>query len=159
MGTWVWFLWFGLIWTSFAVFEGYALRHPERMWTLSRLVSTIGAKWPLSIALLGFLFGGLLVHFFWPYDNPLGHVQGWLVSSAVAQELPPMPKSGQIEGTVHNWSVVIDSLKVAWDGSAWLIPWVTFFVTQASAWFKWPNTIPFLRILAGNYGLAENAKK
>ena len=156
MGTWVWFVWIAAIWASFAVFEGYALRHNDRMWTLSRLVSTIGAKWPLSIAFMGFLFGGLLVHFYWPYDNPLAHVS--LMSSAMAADLPPLPKTGQIEGTIGGWTAAINALKAAWDGSAWLIPWISFLVAQGSALFKWPNTIPFLRAIAGNYGHATNAK-
>ncbi len=69
---WLWLVWFAGVWLSFAVLEGYAFRHEERLWTLSRTVSTLGARWPLSIALLGMLFGILLSHFFWPYSNPLG---------------------------------------------------------------------------------------
>ena len=74
MGIWVWVIWFAGVWGSFAVLEGYAFKHPDRQWTLSKTISTLGARWPLSIALLGMLFGGLLVHFYWPYTNPLEHL-------------------------------------------------------------------------------------
>jgi hypothetical protein len=57
----------------FAWFEGGAFRHPDRYNTLSHFIATIGARWPLSIYLMGFLSGGLAVHFFWPWlQNPLG---------------------------------------------------------------------------------------
>jgi hypothetical protein len=57
----------GLIWAIgfFALVEGYALRHPDRQWTLSRTIATIGEAWPLSIWLCGAFAGGLAVHFFW----------------------------------------------------------------------------------------------
>jgi hypothetical protein len=156
MGTWIWLVWIAAIFISFAIFEGYALKHGDRMWTLSRLVSTIGAKWPLSIALLGFLFGGLLVHFYWPYDNPLLHAS--LISSAVAAELPPMPKPGQVEGTINAWTAAWRAVKAAVDAGAWLLPWLSFFAAQGSAWFVWPNKVPALKLLAGNYRNAANAE-
>ncbi len=72
MNAWVWAIWLAIVLVSFAALEGYALRHPERQWTLSRTISDLGKRWPLSIALLGMLFGGLLVHFYWPWQsNPL----------------------------------------------------------------------------------------
>jgi hypothetical protein len=80
------------------------------------------------------------------------------ISCAFAGDIPPMPKAGQIESTVSGWTAAINALKAAWEGSAWLIPWITFFVTQGSALFKWPNTVPFLRFVAGNWGHATNAK-
>jgi hypothetical protein len=65
---WIWWaVWFPLVIGSFAVFEGYALKHPTRQWTLSHTLAWLGAKFPLSIALLGMLFGGLLVHFYWHF--------------------------------------------------------------------------------------------
>lgn len=64
---WMWLIWFPLAIGSFAVFEAYALRYPDRQWTLSHLMADVGAKWPLSIGLLGAFFGGLLVHFYWHY--------------------------------------------------------------------------------------------
>lgn len=49
----------------FAIFEARALRYPDRQNTLSRWVYDIGARWPLSIWLMGAFAGGLAVHFFW----------------------------------------------------------------------------------------------
>jgi hypothetical protein len=63
----LWLIWFPLVFGSFALFEGFALKHPDRQWTLSRLMAYVGAKFPLSIAILSMLFGGLLVHFYWHF--------------------------------------------------------------------------------------------
>lgn len=51
----------------FAFFETRALRHPENAnrVTLSRYMATIGAKFPLSLFMLGLVVGGLAVHFWW----------------------------------------------------------------------------------------------
>lgn len=49
----------------FAVGEAFALRHPQRAHTLSRFVYTIGARFPLSIWLMGVFAGILAAHFFW----------------------------------------------------------------------------------------------
>lgn len=57
----------------FAWFEARAFRHPERQNTLSHFVASLGAKWPLSIWLMGLFAGVLAAHFFWPWcANPLG---------------------------------------------------------------------------------------
>lgn len=80
--TWMWGIWFAVAIGLFAVFEGYALKHPDRQWTLSRTIATIGAKWPLSIGLWGMFFGGLLVHFFWHFC-PAGSITiGMLINAA-----------------------------------------------------------------------------
>lgn len=72
MGTQYWAIWMLCIGVSFGLLEGYAFKHPERQWTLSRTISFVGARWPLSIFLWGFLSGGLAAHFFWPWaTNPL----------------------------------------------------------------------------------------
>ena len=56
----------------FAVGEAYAFKHPDRQNTLSHLVSTIGAKWPMSIWLMGVGTGILAAHFFWGWSaNPI----------------------------------------------------------------------------------------
>ena len=56
----------------FVVGEGYAFKHPERQNTLSHLVATVGAKWPMSIWLMGVGTGILAAHFFWAWPaNPL----------------------------------------------------------------------------------------
>ena len=69
--TWLWWvIWFPLAIGSFGLIEAYALRHPDRQWTLSQTIATIGAKWPLSIGLWGIFFGGLMVHFFWHFCPP-----------------------------------------------------------------------------------------
>ena len=57
----------------FAVFEALAFKHPERFNSLSRFIAGMGAKWPLSIFLMGLFCGILAAHFFWPWAaNPLG---------------------------------------------------------------------------------------
>jgi uncharacterized membrane protein len=66
--SWMWWLvWWPLAIGSFALIEGYGIKHPDRQWTLSKTIAWLGAKWPLSIALFGMFFGGLLVHFFWHF--------------------------------------------------------------------------------------------
>jgi hypothetical protein len=65
--TWLWITWWAVAIGLFAIFEAYALRHPDRQWTLSRTMAFVGAQFPLSIGLLGALFGGLLVHFYWHF--------------------------------------------------------------------------------------------
>lgn len=73
----VWIL-LGLAWlAAFIFFEVRALRdpkNPKRM-TLSRFVFTVGAKFPLSIFLMGMVVGGLAVHFFWHWCPP-GSISG-----------------------------------------------------------------------------------
>lgn len=59
----------------FAFFEARAFKHPERNNTLSFWIYSIGAKWPLSIFLMGMFCGGLAVHFFWHYCPP-GSISG-----------------------------------------------------------------------------------
>lgn len=62
-----WLFWWGLVIASFAIGERYGFKHPERQNTLSRFMVDLGREWPMSIALLGALFGALLTHFYWPY--------------------------------------------------------------------------------------------
>lgn len=59
----------------FAVFETYALRHPDRLNTLSMAIYKLGASWPLSIWICGVFAGGLAVHFFWHFC-PAGSISG-----------------------------------------------------------------------------------
>lgn len=49
----------------FAIGEYWAFRHPERQNTLSKAIYDLGAKWPLSIYVMGFASGALATHFFW----------------------------------------------------------------------------------------------
>lgn len=57
----------------FAVFEALAFRHPDRVNTLSRTITTLGQTWPLSIWLMGLFAGILAAHLFWPWAaSPLG---------------------------------------------------------------------------------------
>ena len=57
----------------FGYFETMAFVHPDRYYTLSHVVSTIGAHWPLAIWISGAFAGGLAVHFFWAWaSNPMG---------------------------------------------------------------------------------------
>lgn len=73
-----WFVWWPIVIGLFAVIEGYALRHRDRQWTLSRTIAWMGEKFPLSIAFFGMLFGGLLVHFFWHFCPDFTKSQGLL---------------------------------------------------------------------------------
>lgn len=71
--TWPWLVGLVGVVAWFGYFETEAFVHPEQYDTLSNVVSTIGAKWPLAIFLCGYLAGALSVHFFWPWAaNPLG---------------------------------------------------------------------------------------
>lgn len=55
----------------FAVFEGVAVAHPDRVNTLSLAIATLGARWPFSIWLMGIFCGVLGAHFFWSWPrNP-----------------------------------------------------------------------------------------
>lgn len=54
----------------FIVFEARAFRHPERMNTLSMFIYELGAKWPLSIWIMGVFCGGLATHLFWHWCPP-----------------------------------------------------------------------------------------
>lgn len=63
---WSWILGAVISVAWFAVFETISFNHPDRMNTLSRSVATLGARWPLSIFLLGLFVGVLASHFFWP---------------------------------------------------------------------------------------------
>ena len=56
----------------FAAFEARSFAHPDRQNSLSRTVATIGAKWPMSIWLMGLGTGILASHFFWGWSsNPI----------------------------------------------------------------------------------------
>lgn len=51
----------------FTFFEWRAFAHPEKNETLSRFMWKLG-KWRPSIAIWGFVIGGLTVHFWWNWD-------------------------------------------------------------------------------------------
>lgn len=56
----------GLAWLLWFVYwESRALRPGARTHTLSRFVSNVGARFPLSLVMFGAVFGGLSVHFYW----------------------------------------------------------------------------------------------
>lgn len=63
----------------FAIGENYAFRHGDRQNTLSRWIFNMGKTWPLSIYLMGFLSGGLAVHFFWHWCPDVGAGVGFLI--------------------------------------------------------------------------------
>lgn len=44
MGTQYWAIWMLCIGVSFGLLEGYAFKHPDRQWTLSRTISFVGAR-------------------------------------------------------------------------------------------------------------------
>jgi hypothetical protein len=62
---WLWGIWIGGVIVSFALLERYAFAYPSRLNTLSRVVWSIGQKFPLSIMIFGFVVGVLSAHFFW----------------------------------------------------------------------------------------------
>lgn len=67
-----WTFWTIICIVVFAVGETYAFKHPDRQNTLSHVISTIGAKWPMSIWLMGLGTGILASHFFWGWSaNPI----------------------------------------------------------------------------------------
>lgn len=67
-----WIVWAVVCIVVFAIGEAYAFAHPDRQNSLSRTVATIGAKWPMSIWLMGVGTGILASHFFWSWSsNPL----------------------------------------------------------------------------------------
>jgi hypothetical protein len=66
-GWYWWALWALLFAVSFALLERYAFAHPDRQWTLSRVMATLGARFPLSLVVWGIFIGGLSVHFFWHF--------------------------------------------------------------------------------------------
>jgi hypothetical protein len=63
----MWAVWWAVAIGLFAIFEAFALRHPDRQWSMSRTMAYVGKQWPLSGVLLGMLFGALLVHFYWHF--------------------------------------------------------------------------------------------
>lgn len=73
---------FPLIWTAFllgfillfAIFETWALMTGGT--TLSRYTYEVSKAWPLMPFLLGFLSGGLAVHFFWHWMPPGADSEG-----------------------------------------------------------------------------------
>lgn len=62
----------------FTLFETLALKWPLRFDTLSTAIYTLGARWPLSIYLMGMFSGGLAVHFFWHWC-PAGSISEGLL--------------------------------------------------------------------------------
>jgi|GEM_PF-4756665 len=77
-------------------------------------------------------------------------------AGAIAQEAPPIPTSDQIKKTVDAWNAVWAAVDGFFSAAAWVVPWASFIVAQASAVLKWPNNIAVARLLAGNYGHAAN---
>jgi hypothetical protein len=63
----IWLAGLGAAVVFFAVVEGYALKHPERLNTLSWNIAKMGSYFPLSIWICGVFAGGLAVHFFWHF--------------------------------------------------------------------------------------------
>jgi hypothetical protein len=68
--TWLWVAWLLFIIVTFALFEGYALRHDKT--TLSRFVWRASKRFPLLPFIAGFIVGVLASHFWWsgivPFD-------------------------------------------------------------------------------------------
>jgi hypothetical protein len=61
--SWVWLAWLLVIGASFAVLEGYALKHNKT--TLSRFIWNASKAWPPLPWVIGNVTGGLAVHFWW----------------------------------------------------------------------------------------------
>lgn len=70
MKQWHWWVWILFIAVSFGLFEGYALQTDTV--TLSQTVWMSSIEFPLLPFLVGMLFGGLAVHFFWINQGPRG---------------------------------------------------------------------------------------
>ena len=64
---WGWLVALGVAIAFFAIFEGFALKHPLRLNTLSHWIAYIGVYFPLSIWFAGVFAGGLAVHFYWHF--------------------------------------------------------------------------------------------
>ena len=70
---WPWLIGFIGAILYFAYFETEAFIHPDQYDTLSHVVATVGAKWPVAIWICGAFAGGLACHFWWAWrDNPMG---------------------------------------------------------------------------------------
>lgn len=66
---WAWLAFLIAFAAGFAALETYALNNDTT--TLSRLIYDANQAWPLTSAVIAMIFGGLLVHFFWPWDPKL----------------------------------------------------------------------------------------
>lgn len=72
-GRWIW-LAFGIFFiVGFAFFESSALNSDGL--TLSRLIYNANQAWPLTSVIFGAIFGGLAVHFFWPWNPQIYALQ------------------------------------------------------------------------------------
>jgi hypothetical protein len=60
---WMWAVFLLVVLIAFGLVEGLALRHPDRQWTLSKCMATLGARFPLSLVILGTISGWLSFHF------------------------------------------------------------------------------------------------
>jgi hypothetical protein len=60
-----WVIWAIVVFVLFAAIEFYALRHPDRVHTLSISMAMLGKRFPLTIGLFGLVVGGLFAHFWW----------------------------------------------------------------------------------------------
>ena len=70
-----WLFGIALALVFFTYFEARGLRHQTRQHTLSMVLYTIGAKWPVSIWLMGFFAGMMATHLFWHFC-PAGSISG-----------------------------------------------------------------------------------
>jgi hypothetical protein len=67
--TWIWAVGLVVAVVFFAVVESYAIDYPHN---LSRVIATLGSKWPLSIWICGAFAGGLAVGIGPRVSRPLG---------------------------------------------------------------------------------------
>lgn len=72
-GRWIWLGLIAAFICGFAFFESSALNNEGL--TLSRLIYDADQAWPLVRVIFGAIFGGLAVHFFWPWDPRLYKAQ------------------------------------------------------------------------------------
>jgi len=74
-----------------------------------------------------------------------------------------VPSADEIKGTVDAGKHALDASKVAIDAwqdfavkAGWIFAGLQFLITQGSAWFTTVRDAPGAKLIAGNYGKAEN---
>lgn len=64
-----WYYYLAVAIVGFSILERYALKHPDRVNTLSITIRNLGQKWPLTIYVCGVFTGALSMHLWGCYLN------------------------------------------------------------------------------------------